>query len=139
MPFFFDRALDLDDFRNACECEEYPLLRTINRVLRKYPGPHNHCFVEKTYSKPTAEDTTKRPETPTPSTSPSRPVITRKPTTTTTLRPVVYEGEDFDEDEYPIQSEEDRSCQDGSKTFISHHEECSKYYICDHGSAIERE
>ncbi|CAH1396474.1 unnamed protein product [Nezara viridula] len=33
-------ALDLDDFRNTCGCEEYPLLRTINRVLRGYPeGP----------------------------------------------------------------------------------------------------
>ncbi|BET00648.1 Glyco_18 [Nesidiocoris tenuis] len=33
-------ALDLDDFRNSCNCEEYPLLRTINRVLRNYPeGP----------------------------------------------------------------------------------------------------
>ncbi|XP_046689009.1 LOW QUALITY PROTEIN: probable chitinase 10 [Homalodisca vitripennis] len=30
-------ALDLDDFRNQCGCEKYPLLRTINRVLRKYP------------------------------------------------------------------------------------------------------
>lgn len=27
-------ALDLDDFKNICGCEEYPLLRTINRVLR---------------------------------------------------------------------------------------------------------
>lgn len=27
-------ALDLDDFKNICACEEYPLLRTINRVLR---------------------------------------------------------------------------------------------------------
>ncbi|KAF6212525.1 hypothetical protein GE061_013048 [Apolygus lucorum] len=33
-------ALDLDDFRNTCGCEEYPLLKTINRVLRNYPsGP----------------------------------------------------------------------------------------------------
>lgn len=27
-------ALDLDDFKNWCGCEEYPLLKTINRVLR---------------------------------------------------------------------------------------------------------
>lgn len=39
-------ALDLDDFRNVCECEEYPLLRTINRVLRDYPGPHPKCKLE---------------------------------------------------------------------------------------------
>ena len=30
-------ALDLDDFNNVCGCERYPLLRTINRVLRNYP------------------------------------------------------------------------------------------------------
>ena len=34
-------ALDLDDFRNVCGCEKYPLLRTINRVLRDYPSPGN--------------------------------------------------------------------------------------------------
>ena len=39
-------ALDLDDFRNVCDCEEYPLLRTINRVLRGYPGPHPKCRLE---------------------------------------------------------------------------------------------
>lgn len=31
-------ALDLDDFRNVCGCEEYPLLRIINRSLRGYRG-----------------------------------------------------------------------------------------------------
>lgn len=40
-------ALDLDDFKNYCGCEEYPLLRTINRVLRNYPGPHPRCQLEK--------------------------------------------------------------------------------------------
>lgn len=39
-------ALDLDDFRNVCGCEEYPLLRTINRVLRNYPGSHPKCALE---------------------------------------------------------------------------------------------
>lgn len=43
-------ALDLDDFRNNCGCEEYPLLRTINRVLRNYPGKHPRCELEKTPS-----------------------------------------------------------------------------------------
>lgn len=36
-------ALDLDDFKNVCGCEAHPLLRTINRVLRKYPGPDPDC------------------------------------------------------------------------------------------------
>lgn len=36
-------ALDLDDFRDLCSCEQYPLLRTINRVLRNYPVPAPKC------------------------------------------------------------------------------------------------
>lgn len=40
-------ALDLDDFKNDCGCESYPLLKTINRVLRGYPGPHPKCVLEK--------------------------------------------------------------------------------------------
>jgi len=36
-------ALDLDDFANQCGCENYPLLRTINRVLRDYPLEDPHC------------------------------------------------------------------------------------------------
>lgn len=39
-------ALDLDDFRNLCDCEQYPLLRTINRVLRNYPGPAPVCKLD---------------------------------------------------------------------------------------------
>ena len=31
-------SLDLDDFRNTCGYETYPLLKTINRILRKYPA-----------------------------------------------------------------------------------------------------
>nr|XP_027218101.1 probable chitinase 10 isoform X3 [Penaeus vannamei] len=36
-------ALDLDDFRNRCDCETHPLLRTINRVLRNIPVPDPGC------------------------------------------------------------------------------------------------
>ncbi|XP_026687735.1 probable chitinase 10 [Diaphorina citri] len=39
-------ALDLDDFKNFCGCESYPLLKTINRVLRNYPGPGPNCFLK---------------------------------------------------------------------------------------------
>lgn len=39
-------ALDLDDFRNVCGCEEYPLLRTINRELRGYPRVDPQCVLE---------------------------------------------------------------------------------------------
>ncbi|RXG74038.1 putative chitinase 3 [Armadillidium vulgare] len=36
-------ALDLDDFRNRCNCESHPLLKTINRVLRNYPEATVDC------------------------------------------------------------------------------------------------
>jgi len=36
-------ALDLDDFTNTCGCEKYPLLRTINRVLRGYSVADPGC------------------------------------------------------------------------------------------------
>ena len=36
-------ALDLDDYSKMCECEHYPLLKTINRVLRQYPVPEPDC------------------------------------------------------------------------------------------------
>lgn len=39
-------ALDLDDFRNRCGCETYPLLKTINRVLRNYPASSAKCDVK---------------------------------------------------------------------------------------------
>lgn len=39
-------ALDLDDFKNNCGCETYPLLKTINRVLRNYPGKQPKCPLE---------------------------------------------------------------------------------------------
>ena len=39
-------ALDLDDFNNNCGCEKYPLLKTINRVLRNYNSPDPHCTLD---------------------------------------------------------------------------------------------
>lgn len=39
-------ALDLDDFKNVCNCEKYPLLKTINRVLRGYPAAKRECRLE---------------------------------------------------------------------------------------------
>ena len=39
-------ALDLDDFNNQCGCEKYPLLKTINRVLRGYSSPDPHCSLD---------------------------------------------------------------------------------------------
>lgn len=45
-------ALDLDDFRNQCGCEEYPLLRTINRVLRNYKTKAPRCVLDKPVRRP---------------------------------------------------------------------------------------
>ncbi|XP_056636318.1 probable chitinase 10 [Diorhabda sublineata] len=47
-------ALDLDDFKNICNCEEYPLLKTINRVLRGYKIPDPKCILDtRTVNTPT--------------------------------------------------------------------------------------
>lgn len=45
-------ALDLDDFKNLCGCEEYPLLRTINRVLRNYRRKAPECVLDKPVRRP---------------------------------------------------------------------------------------
>ena len=42
-------ALDLDDFQNTCGCETYPLLKTINRVLRNYPASSGECRLKSKY------------------------------------------------------------------------------------------
>ncbi|XP_008184295.1 probable chitinase 10 isoform X2 [Acyrthosiphon pisum] len=39
-------ALDLDDFKNVCGCETYPMLKTINRVLGRLPGPGPDCYLD---------------------------------------------------------------------------------------------
>lgn len=36
-------ALDLDDFRNICDCEPHPLLKTINRGLCRLNTPAPDC------------------------------------------------------------------------------------------------
>lgn len=49
-------ALDLDDFKNLCGCEEYPLLRTINRVLRGYRKKAPQCTLGKPVRRPPSID-----------------------------------------------------------------------------------
>ncbi|KAL1492113.1 hypothetical protein ABEB36_012603 [Hypothenemus hampei] len=56
-------ALDLDDFANECNCEEYPLLRTINRVLRNYSISDPKCVLGKGQEKPPVKTTTIKPPT----------------------------------------------------------------------------
>ena len=99
-------ALDLDDFRNLCGCEEYPLLRTINRVLRDYAKPDPKCILGKTQAKPTQKPT-KKP-------------VTQKPTTQSP-----YESQE------PILPPEKLPCQ--GRLFVADDENCSQYYLCNQG------
>lgn len=39
-------ALDLDDFKGVCNCGSYPLLKTINKVLRKFTDTIPECYLE---------------------------------------------------------------------------------------------
>ena len=45
-------ALDLDDYSRMCGYEHYPLLKTVNRVLRKYPGAQPQCEMHTSYQGP---------------------------------------------------------------------------------------
>ena len=128
--FFHHRALDLDDFKNTCGCEEYPLLRTINRVLRDYPGPHKNCKLEDT-----------------PHLSSEKPSVTQKPVTSVTLstqRPqtqyTTLSSTKFKKPSTEAVIIDDlepvRGCNSGVEYF-PHESECSKYYVCMHGRPME--
>ena len=142
------RALDLDDFKNSCGCEEYPLLRTINRVLRDYPGPHNNCNLESRIKPPKpTEETTKAPTTAVSTTKSTEVTVPYKPTkkkttsrprpTSTTVKSTTYEGEDYEEEEEGTDLDDNDSCVDG--TYFPHETDCSKYYICNFKSKLENQ
>lgn len=103
-------ALDLDDFKNECGCEEYPLLRTINRVLRNYAVPDPKCILGKSQEKPSNQKpssitTTLRPTTT--SSSWVQTTTSRKPPTVSL------------------------SC-DGN-LFKPDPQNCQQYYLCNQG------
>lgn len=144
------RALDLDDFKNVCGCEEYPLLRTINRVLRNYPGPHNNCVLDSkkkirpTIPKP-GESTTKKPAEKPSSRKPIETTTRKLEATKTTKRTVTRttttakpEEPDYYEEEDPVpdlnDDQDDRLCNPG-RLFVAHEKDCNLYYQCDHGIA----
>ncbi|KAG5889208.1 hypothetical protein JTB14_033286 [Gonioctena quinquepunctata] len=106
-------ALDLDDFKNLCDCEEYPLLRTINRVLRGYTVPAPKCILGKPQTlKPTTKPTAKPiSQTPTTTEPPSRPPLVQEPPTN--VIPSV------------------KPC-DG-RLFVPHETNCNQYYLCNQG------
>nr|AUF41628.1 chitinase 4 [Rhynchophorus ferrugineus] len=112
-------ALDLDDFKNECGCEEYPLLRTINRVLRGYSLADPKCVLGKSTDKPL-----QKPPKPATSTTVSTTTSTTKPTWTTKVTAPVFSTS-------PKPSVSSLSC-DGS-IFKPHPTNCQQYYLCNQG------
>ncbi|XP_045475619.1 probable chitinase 10 [Harmonia axyridis] len=100
-------ALDLDDFKNLCGCEEYPLLRTINRVLRNYSKPAPKCVLGK--GQPENKMTTMM----TPS--------SKKPTYPT------YQPTESPQPSYP----KEMPC--NGNLFMADDSNCQNYYICNQG------
>lgn len=108
-------ALDLDDFRNLCNCEEYPLLRTINRVLRDYAKPDPHCILGKAAKPPQDPEENKS------STNPPAPQ-------STTEVSVFSSTQQPPEPVLPI---ENKPCE--GRLFVANDENCSQYYLCNQG------
>ncbi|KAL3269272.1 hypothetical protein HHI36_008350 [Cryptolaemus montrouzieri] len=102
-------ALDLDDFKNLCGCEEYPLLKTINRVLRNYNKPDPKCVLGK------GQTEMKKPT--------FKPTISKKPSTPSIIssRPSDYS---------PMK----RPC--GGRLFLSDETNCQNFYICNQGQFL---
>lgn len=159
-------ALDLDDFRNTCDCEEYPLLRTINRVLRNYPAPHPKCKLETLargnvdslnvliqfsiiicymfsappVEKPSVISTSEKPTTKKPRTTTKYP-ITSKTTTrayVTSRRPTKTTPPNTKPSTTTTEAVEifDPFC--SIRLFVAHKSDCNKYYVCQHGQLFEQ-
>ncbi|XP_028131818.1 probable chitinase 10 [Diabrotica virgifera virgifera] len=104
-------ALDLDDFKNLCGCEEYPLLKTINRVLRNYRVPDPRCVLGKKTENPTTKPSIQKP-------------TTKPPVHKPTVKPPVI-IEEPDNELVPT-----LPC-DG-QLFVPH-PNCNQYYLCNQG------
>ncbi|XP_044249663.1 probable chitinase 10 isoform X2 [Drosophila takahashii] len=111
-------ALDLDDFKNYCGCESYPLLKTINRVLRGLGGPHEKCVLEQ------------REKTTIASASPS--TVNSQIGTDLSPAPAIQNAPLSN----PSQPNPAIIC-DG-KNYLPHELDCNKYYICQHGMQVEQ-
>lgn len=109
-------ALDLDDFRNNCDCEKYPLLRTINRVLRNYTIPAPNCILGSPEKKPSKKPSTLKPKP--------------KPTSTTHAPWSKPEAESV----VTVPPPDIKPC-DG-KLFTQHNKNCNQYYLCNQGQLI---
>lgn len=110
-------ALDLDDFKNICGCEEYPLLRTINRVLRNYSLPAPKCDLGT--DRPVISTTSLAPwQTQKPSTS--APWQTQKPSTSAPWQT-----------QEPDHSSPALAC--NGRIFVADKQNCNQYYLCNQG------
>ncbi|KAF2898205.1 hypothetical protein ILUMI_07967 [Ignelater luminosus] len=132
-------ALDLDDFKNLCGCENYPLLRTINRVLRGYAKPAPKCQLgsdqpskptQKPKPKPptrppwqTEKPQTEKPHEPWQTEKPQEPWQTEKPQAPwqTTKPPYVPPSEIL-------------PC--SGRLFVADKENCNQYYLCNQGQLL---
>lgn len=103
-------ALDLDDFKNICDCENYPLLRTINRVLRNYAKPAPKCILGGSEEKPMQKPT-------------------KKPTFSTTTMTSVYPDE-FE----PVVPGSDKKMPCQGRLYIADENNCNQYYLCNQGT-----
>lgn len=124
-------ALDLDDFRNTCGCEEYPLLRTINRILRGYS---KHPEMDCSLGGPPKQhhDTTKTPP------------LMHTTTTDHHIEEDIESVNNNDVEEQPppaplpsypdIMDSNDSGDQcSGSSMFEPHPTNCQQYYVCNQG------
>ncbi|XP_055372239.1 probable chitinase 10 [Condylostylus longicornis] len=135
-------ALDLDDFKDYCECESYPLLKTINRVLRNYPGPDPRCRLEE---RAEIESDIMRTTTPKPQKtstvwwSPSS--TTGAPTRRTTRLTTVFTNRPqtgIDKENEVDLEEETVNLDCAGRNFAPHHRDCNKFYTCQFGVLIEQ-
>ncbi|EDW63456.2 uncharacterized protein Dvir_GJ13003 [Drosophila virilis] len=109
-------ALDLDDFKNDCGCESYPLLKTINRVLRGYPGPHPRCTLEQSEKTMVAGD--------------KGTIESPRPTVNTVTPASIVATSSRPDPSQPL------DC--AGRNYASHERDCNKYYICQYGEFIEQ-
>ncbi|XP_067620317.1 probable chitinase 10 [Eurosta solidaginis] len=123
-------ALDLDDFKNVCGCESYPLLKTINRVLRNYPGPHPKCVLEQKQNSMIASDNgpslayTVKP----------KPYETPRPTYASYYTEALQQSEVAALEQFG--AEELKPC--NNRNFVPHEKDCNKYYVCQFDKLIEQ-
>ncbi|KZC14813.1 putative chitinase 3 [Dufourea novaeangliae] len=136
-------ALDLDDFKNVCDCEPSPLLRTMNRVLRNYPkGPL--CPVTTEFTTIDAGLSTEEPTTTEqpswgwePTTSSSSPGPTYLPAATSTSTISVADVDDVVEIEAEERPEVSPPEDCHGRLFVPHKKDCSKYFLCNFGRLTE--